>query len=300
MTDMEASKLAPLLIQASGITIRCGSKRRNGCVLSGGSTHMLLNDNVNVRVRGFTMEYASNVSVAGSPSLPFSIEFEDCEWKNNTGISVVYISTMDNSTVDMDSTDNSTVDIGATDNSTMGIDETENSTSRIRNAPGVRRRQQQAENDNFFVCDKCLFEGNNVGESIISVSGTSLVLEAVVFRGNAVNGSVVSVVNGSVVLQDSCVADTESNEGLVAGDPSNLNIQNIYFSGSNGPGCAGYVDTDGNCVESTMASSCIAEEIRCYSHWLDLSDAVSSGARDESLPYAVGRRLMLPTLLQSR
>lgn len=301
MTDMEASKLAPLLIKASGITIRCGSKRRNGCVLSGGTTHILLSDNVNVRVRGFTMEFASNVSVSGSPSIPFSIEFEDCEWKNNTGVSVVDISAMDNSTVDMDSTDNSTVDIGATDNSTvdigatgnssMGIAETDNSTSRIRNAPGVMRREQNAENDNFFVCDQCLFEGNNVLEGIISASGTSLVLDAVVFRGNAVNGSVVSVANGSVVLQDSCMDNTESNDALVAGDPSKLNIQNIYFTGSNGRGCSGYLEADGNCVEPTTASSCIAEEVRCYSDWLDLSDAVSSAGEGRIFTICSGETL---------
>jgi hypothetical protein len=259
MADMEARDLAPLLIRASGITIECGSQRRNACVLSGGSTHILLRKSIkNVKVHGITMERASAVSVAGTPSIPFLIEFENCEWKNNTGIATVEI-----------------VAIGNT-NPLSG------------NESVVGGRELQTVDDNYFLCDQCLFEDNTASNFIITASGTSLVLDAIVLRGNVYDKSVISIDSGSVLIKDSCVEDTESNGPLLVADDSKVVTEAVFLSGNSGSGCAGYVDVGGNCVEADISLSCIAEEKRCYSHWLDLSDAFAElSSADEGLVFTI-------------
>ena len=272
MTAMEASDWAPLLIQASGITIRCGSARRNACVLSGGTTHIMLQGNVeNIRVRGITMEQASDISVVGKVSVPFSIEFEACEWTNNTGMATVLI----------EANGNSTPAVG-TGNSAQDIDATGNSSS---------RRDLQMANDNFLVCDRCLFEDNRANTSILSVSGTSLILDAVIFRGNKFDGNVASVETGSFVMIDSCVENSKSNGGVVDSKDSEVFIERIFLSGMRGTGCTGYFDADGKCADLTSTSTCIAEEKHCFSYWLDLADAISSGAQGSIFTICSGATL---------
>ena len=259
MTAMEAIDLAPLLIQASKITIRCGTARRNGCVLSGGTTHIMLQGNVeNIRVRGISMVKASNISVVGNVSAPFSIEFEACDWTNNTGMATILIEATGNSTK-----------VTQPGNSTQVVEETGN--SRIR-------RNMQVADDNFLVCDRCLFEGNVATTSILSVLGTSLILDAVIFRGNKFKGSVASVDAGSFVMIDSCVENSKSTGGVVDSKDSEVVIEGIFLSCKSGTGCTGYFDTDGNCVELKSATTCIAEEKRCYSYWHDLADAISNAS----------------------
>ncbi|KAI2495393.1 hypothetical protein MHU86_19147 [Fragilaria crotonensis] len=257
MTAMEASDWAPLLIKASEITIRCGSARRNGCVLTGGTTHIMLQGDVeNILVQGVTMEQAADISVIGKVSAPFSIEFESCEWTNNTGIATVLIETTGNST-----------EARATGNSSS-------------------RRDLKEAKDNFFVCDRCLFQDNNVSSSILSIEGTSLILDAAIFRGNHFDGSVISTQTGSVVMTDSCVENSKFSGGVIDSKGSEVVIERIFLSENSGTGCSGYVDADGNCAASTSTTSCIAEEKRCFSHWMDLANSISN-ASDEGRVFTI-------------
>jgi hypothetical protein len=243
MTEMEANDLAPLLFQSEGITLRCGSRRRGSCVLSGGSTHMLLRAKIeSLTVSYITMEKASAVSISGTPSLPFSIEFENCDWRNNSG------------TV--------TIEIKPTDSS-PGNDDI------------IVGRTLLEENDNFFVCDRCIFAENVANSSIIATADTTVVLEAVDFRANTASGSLISLEGGSILLKDSCVVASESDTAIIDATDSEVMTEAVYLSGNSGSSCSGYINSDGDCIESDQSDSCIATEKRCYVHWEDLSDAVA-------------------------
>jgi len=269
--EINSSTDQPIVPLLSNSIFSCGplGAVQDNCVLSGGGYHFLAVESFpleDVVVRGLTFEGVTGTSIYGNAHPSSSMYFRDCIWRNNVGISTVYLW--------FQSSEGSGRRLSADNTPAPDVDKilTELASTKMVQ-PSAQEENERELNVRYSMVlsfNNCIFKNNTEDIATIFNVGGVVILSSTTFESNTIDrfGVFSSVLGGhAYVLDDSSFMNNFAPFGPVFVDSQSFLQYSAGNSGQNNTGnvCEGlFLEEEG--------STCYVAGTRCTGDCCEFGD----------------------------